>query len=357
MDLRLFHHSLEVEESKEALYVISPNGPVKLFSQKGRERDIKFVRSLQKPSSWLLFVSPKPSWFPFMEEVIWLEPSGRPAFGENHITTKEAWRFFLQNLTGTESFILKVHPRLPGGEEWFKLLRQDLEEAGRRLKTIRYFEKLWSWNFRQNLSVWLKTPDFHTANLSPPSVIVLGGPQVDFFWDFLRGAKVIWAADTALMPLLYHELIPHLIGSIDAKPASAEHFSLLFRKREVNHWLRQSYLLLDPLSFPLLFRLKTFYKITYRNSHPLVQEVSSAHQELFNPKGDIGGLLTALYKALFPGQELPPILGGELAAFHGISHIRGSGYMTYQLSRQNRYQTYEGYSYFLSRRYSRKNEN
>lgn len=357
MQLRLFSLSGSTILREDSLSVNFAGQVRKLYTKKGQKRDVVFLESLVEKEKKVLFVSPRPPWLAPIFGIIWLDPFSGQKVGEDHIVSEEEWRNFLQGLSVEDRFSVHIHPLLPDQQKFLAVVQSDIQEALVRLKTIRYFSKIWEWNFRHNLVYWQKTLDYRKVNLAPPKGIVLGGPQVDENWGKIKKKEDLWAADTALMPLLYRGIVPKLVASVDARAATMEHFSVLFIKPEWKKKLKETYLLLDPLAYPLLFRFEGFRKISYRNSHPLVQATFSHHGEIFNPRGDVGGLLFALFQNLFPNEPLPLIWGGENQAISGISHLRGSGYFFYHLQRESRFYPYEMYSYILSKRYRKSQEN
>ncbi len=347
----LFDCGLRSVLRDDALYVQDGATEKKISTQRSAMREFRMLAGIAAPGKKVLYVAPFAPWHEIPQNVVWLNPFGTIVESRsNLIQSVDQWRQFLFSLTGDEKFILEVNLALPRREYLTDLLQRDLQRAAARLKTIRHFEILWPWNFQRNRRAWLATEDWRHCAIARPDAIVLGGPQADAALDQMPASARLWCADTALPALIGRGLVPSLVASIDAGFASMEHFVGVKLPRETNH---PPLLLLDALSVPALYRRDGWKKISYRSSHPLVQQEPSQHGELFNATGDVRGILEALYRALFPGQELCIVLGGEGSHLRGMSHLRGSAYLKRHLGLTNRFFRFEEYSRLLSRRYVR----
>ncbi len=237
------------------------------------------------------------------------------------------------------------------GTQYLSQLKETLEkmirETAVRLKTIKYFYKIWEYNFRANKKKWLNTDSISHINTEMPNLFILGGSSVDDFLskNQLSTQTCIWSADTALVPLLLRQQYPSLIFSIDAGMGSFEHYT--YAKSDMNQDLT---FVLDPLSFPKYYTLGV-KKYTYASSHPLIQQTRHSHQALVNQTGDVYGIMKALYEFLFPQKEMPKVIGHDQTSIRYATHLRGSAYHQRRYHKMNRFDSPEIYFYKLSKTY------
>lgn len=335
-------------------YIQYPEGNKMLYSSRGINRETAALENQIKdcPAEKTLIICaafiPEFSALLKNKNIVWVDPC-IGSHNEGVITEPSQWNVFLQSITPAESFSLYVHPRLPDREEIFQSLHDDLKQAAKRLKTIRHFKKIWEVNFKANLREWKEVADISELDkVQPPAYLVGAGPQLDASLnDPAISSKPLWSVDTALPTLLQRGIKPDLVVSIDGGLGSWEHFQTALA---MGYDLKNTRIVLDPCSYPLLYRYPFLKIYSYQSSYPACQETGS-HTALSNPPGNVFSAMESLFKLCFPGCSVKK-LGAEQKAFKKVSHCRGSAYTSRALNLQNRTTTLENYSFFLSKPYS-----
>lgn len=282
------------------------------------------------------------------KKTVWVDPS-IGFYNDGVIDEPSNWNFFLQSITPRESFSLYVHPRLPDREKVYHSLHNDLKKAAKRLKTIHHFKRIWEVNFKTNFKKWQEVADIDDLKkLQKPTYLVGAGPQLDALRiDDSTSIKPIWSVDTALPTLLQRGIKPDLVVSIDGGVGSWEHFQTALA---MGYDLANTRIVLDPCSYPLLYRYPFLKTYSYQSSYPPCQQ-SSTHSSLSNQPGNVFSAMESLFSFCFPG-SLVEKLGADQKALKKVSHCRGSAYTSRALNLQNRITTLENYSFFLSKPYS-----
>ena len=187
-----------------------------------------------------------------------------------------------------------------------------------------------------------------------PKYFILGGSSVDLFLDEYVKKKTnngndLWVADTAFAACILRGIIPNVLFSLDAGFASFEHFSYILKRIQD----KKIDIVLDPLSFPKLYKVTMFNMFLYTHSNPLlVDSKAMKFPVLYNSTGDVYGLIVALYNFIYPQESMPIVIGRDQKAIHKVTHLRGSGYYMRQYCENNRFYTVANYFYNLSQKYT-----
>jgi len=283
------------------------------------------------------------------KNLIWVAPAlFTPTSGDSVIGSEDSLLYFIREITRKDRFAISTHRSIP--QEVQVYISKQIEEGAIRLKTIEHFAKRWEYNFRRNLTKWQQAKDISEYNGGPPDLIILGGPQVDRLLEKpeLIARKILWCADTALGTLLHHQIVPQLVFSIDAGHGSMEHFIGLIQLN--NKLPKRLALVVDPLSFPGVFKPDWQEVYSYSSSHPLVTRLPAQKTFIENKTGDLGGCIDAVLKKLFP-DSAPPVYGGDRKHHHKVTHLRGSAYHRFRYRKINRLSTPELYFFHLSKRF------
>ncbi len=333
--------------------LIEGDQQITCYTERAIKREIRLLEEkLQQIEDLLLWVAP---WhydiYDGLEEelkkqLIWLAPATfepRPDQMAWVITDAELWQFFLREVKAENNFTIEFHQSLRNSaafDAMVDFVRLSLQSAAQRLKTIGHFEKAWQYNFRRNQQSWLQLADIASYKGPKPDYLVLGGYSVGPWLKQSANKGTIWCADTALKPVLAAGFKPALVFSIDAGRGSYEHL-------DINAMAEQS-LVVDALSFPLLFTIETSQCFTYASSHPLLQTIDQHFTELENQSGDVKGLMQAAFELLFKNQQQPKIIGADGRNSNGISHVRGSGYYRRSYLLNSRLNNTESYLFGLN---------
>lgn len=265
------------------------------------------------------------------------------------IADAEALEHFINSVGAEDRFVVQILPQWQNlRTAMLQAMRQVLEQAAIRLKTIRHFGRLWPINFRLNLPLLQKIPDIRKLPVAP-DVLVMAGPSLDML-PHIAPQSCIWCADTALPVLLHKGIHPAVVFSLDAGYASQEHFLAS------GSYIRNgaAALVADALCSPAVLRLPFAQKYTYASSHPLVQEFRQNFRpdltEIKNPEGNVGNLMLAVCTALFPAAR-PRVFGHDRGHRNYVTHARGTAYYHRSFAVCNRLGGIETYLLRLSRRY------
>lgn len=321
-----------------------------VYTQRSLRREVRQVNTLLRESSAqnsrLIYIAPADN--RLLESIdhlnfLWITPPAEnlhPFFLDTHTALIKA----LRDISSDESLQIRIHPALVQITYLQKQLQSLLTEAARRLKTIAHFKNRWEYNFRRNREIWQHLSFIQAVK---PQLIIAGGPSLDEILPKIEKNTVIWCADTALESLLYHGLWPDLVFSIDAGHGSFEHFTGSRTRQK----LKELKVVLDPMSFPLLYRLP-FQKIySYSSTHPLLQQKAADLPVLQNETADVTGAMAACYKRLFSENAADILKGNEGRVRHFISHVHGSAYHRRSYFLRERRFSSAGYFFKLCRRY------
>jgi len=333
-------------EKEGRYYLPFLNSP--LYSERGTTREMQLLTALRKENPGkLIYVGPYRAEWREAESFFeaWI-PTGGEQWnpGPGIIVSADQWIEFLHSIRPEDSLTVVVHPSFPPSmyrETIDNCLRNSLAYAAGRLKTLRHFTKIWEYNARRNAELW-KAFTF-PEKIEKPDYFILGGPQVDNAVRNIPLGAVLWVADTALFTVLHHGFSVSLTFSVDAGFASREHFFGIPRKA-----LSKLDIFVDFLSHPAVLALPFRKTYSYSSSHPLTPKSLPA---LVNGSGDVKGIMTALFTKLFPGKDLPEMIGGTGLHSGLVSHLRGSAYHRRMATRANRFITAENYFRILSQRY------
>ncbi len=347
--------NLPTRQEGDNYFLLSGEGnATKAYSEKSIQREIRSLQSQKKEGEILLFFAPYLENFarqiPPQPDFFWITTGffqpvpSHPGIIQN----PQEWEYFINEIKPGDKFQVVIHPSLraliPDAPA---MVREELYRAARRLKTIGHFQKVWEYNARRNAPLRKKgvllSPDLEWT---PPAVFVLGGPGADGWIRKAGNHQPVWAADTALGSLLYHNIFPDLVFSIDAGYGSREHFCHISMQD-----LSRISIILDPLSFPGISALP-FHKIyVYSGNNPLVRGQFTGAVSLYNQTGDVFGIMKAYHEFLFPEKPLPMIAGRDGGSVHGVTHLRGSAYHRRFYQKTDRINPPENLFYFFSRRY------
>lgn len=266
------------------------------------------------------------------------------------ITDDAALEIFINNIGANDKFSVYLPPQWREASDYVaSVVRQLLERAAVRLKTIQHFEKLWQINFRVNTAAAARYGDIAELRRAKPEYLVMAGPSLNNNMTEIQKSGNIWCADTALPKLIAAGVHPAVVFSVDAGFASREHFVGCVDA------LHQTYLVCDMLGFPAVQRLPFAARLTYASSHPLVQEFAALYRPDLTPventAGDVGSLMRAVHAKLFPGSPVK-IVGHDGKHHRRVTHARGTAYFTRSYAAQNRLKNTETYMLKLSRRYA-----
>lgn len=257
---------------------------------------------------------------------------------------------FINAIGANDKFSVSLIPQWREASDYVaSVVRQLLERAAVRLKTIHHFGKLWQINFRVNATAAVNYGDIAELRRLKPDYLVMAGPSLDNSIAEIQKAGTLWCADTALPALVAAGVNPAVIFSVDAGFASREHFVGCVDA------LQRAYLVCDILGFPAVQRLPFRVRLTYASSHPLVQEFTVLHRPRLTPvenaAGDVGSLIRVVYAKLF-GSEPVKIIGHDGKHRRYVTHARGTAYFKRSHAGQNRLKNAETYMLKLSRRYA-----
>lgn len=165
---------------------------------------------------------------------------------------------------------------------------------------------------------------------------------------FKSGETIVVASDSALAPLLSLDIKPHLIISIDSGPGTAYHFQAAWRLaayEKLNYSLLSDIPILTWMAGPRILS-RYFDKIYYyRSTFPFDQIIGNGPLKKVplwkNDSSNMIGLALifaeqARFQTLFTA-------GASFLARKGYTHIRGTGYTIFPLSRTNRTFALESY--------------
>lgn len=294
------------------------------------------LAGLFQSSSDFIFLSP----FSFSSQL----PADGRFVGDTH-----ALDLLINSIDDQQKFAIHIAPQWRlAGPAVAEVTRKILERAAVRLKTIRHFGRLWPVNFRLNAPNIPGYGDItELRDPGPPDALVMAGPSLDQAMSQLNKRQKIWAADTAVVPLIARGIIPRVVFSADAGFASREHFVGAEKQ------IREVILVCDLLGSPAVQRLAFGRVLTYASSHPLIQEFSGADRftAVANPHGDVGSLMQAVHRLLF-GAPAGQVLGHDGRQRRKITHARGTAYFYRSHAAQNRLSNVETYMLRLSRRYA-----
>ncbi|MBN8219788.1 MAG: hypothetical protein J0L53_02640 [Spirochaetes bacterium] len=331
---------------------------IPIYSERSGKRDLAQLRAAlatAQPGHRLLIIAPYADALRELcatdERFIWLAPVSfaEPPPDTRLIASDAALENFINDIGADDKFTIFVLPQWrQAGDYVLAVMRQLLERAAARLKTIGHFEKLWQINFRVNAPAAAAYADIAALGGDRPVALVMAGPSLD---SAQLPSGTIWCADTALPVLLQRKIYPRVVFSVDAGFASREHFvGALTAIREKSIILAG-----DLLGYPAVQRLPFAERLTYASSHPLLQNhIVSGRSDLTpveNPAGDVGSLMRAVYRKLF-GEAPVQIFGHDGAHRRRVTHARGTAYFLRQYAVQNRLTNTETYMLKLSRRYA-----
>jgi hypothetical protein len=276
--------------------------------------------------------------------------AAKPADDPRLIADDAALDEFINTIGANDKFSVYLIPQWREASDYVaSAVRQLLERAAVRLKTIHHFEKLWRINFRVNAKAAVNYGDIAGLRRLKPEYLVMAGPSLDNGIAEIQKAGTLWCADTALPALVAAGVHPAVVFSVDAGFASREHFV------GCADALRRAYLVCDILGFPAVQRLPFAARLTYASSHPLVQEFAAVRRSDLTPvenaAGDVGSLMRAVHAKFFPG-SIVKIVGHDGKHARYVTHARGTAYFTRSCAAQNRLKNTETYMLKLSRRYA-----
>ena len=357
-------------------YLIAPHDAIninhKVYSERSFVREIKALTSLLENSKnknktliWIapyhekIFLNLKKD---FLKNLRWISPVNFTDSKKDIIDNIDKLNFFLREINRSDSFSIESHVcfKIMGMQEYFQAtILRFLKSSAVRLKTVSHFSTIWKNNFKKNLDKWILLHDLSYLNFPSPDFFILGGPSVDLNINKLKKNIKIWCADTALPVLLYYDIIPNCVFTVDAGHGSYEHFITAIDKKKIP----EITLLIDPLSFPALFNLDFKSKFTCANSNPLIQKSKNNFTVIENTSDDVFGFMKSVFKLIYKKdldiqmdninvEDQPEIIGHDRGHVKRITHLRGSAYHRRQYMRNDRLATPELYFYRLSFRYS-----
>jgi len=354
-----------IKEKEKNYYLVTAKTEIKIYSERSLSREATALQNkitqAQKTNSRLIWVAPfltkiynqlNPV---YLKNLIWvaippekISENSQNAYKKlNIIGSIEEWNSFIRSVDTNDKFLIDYHPSTQL-DEYKNFIQEGLRQIGVRLKTILYFSRQWDYNWKKNEKSWIRNLDIGKISQTPPDAIVLGGPSIDSSYKALKEKKRIWCADTALYPLLKHDIIPDTVFTTDAGFGSMEHFVLLAD----SPYLNSVNLVADPLSFSPILKMcfKNIY--TYSSSNPLLKDKENQHTRIENKRANVFGLIEAVFENIFPELTKPEVFGHDKRHIKFITHLRGSGYFNRQFNRQTRFNLPGNYFYNLSKRYS-----
>ena len=354
-----------IEKKGENYYLVTAETETKIYSERSLSREITAIQNkitlAQKTNSRLIWVAPyltiiyKQLNPVFQKNLIWVAIPSEIISSNfkdeykntNIIRSLTDWNIFIRSVDTHDKFLIDYHTSTQL-DEYKNFIQEGLRQIAVRLKTILHFSRQWNYNWKKNEKSWINHLDIGKISLTPPDAIVLGGPSVDTSYKALKEKKTIWCADTALYPLLKHNIIPHTVFTTDAGFGSMEHFVLLADSPILN----SVNLVADPLSFSPILKMcfKNIY--TYSSSNPLLKEKEKQHTIIENKRANVFGLIEAVFEKIFPDLPKPVVFGHDKRHIKFVTHLRGSGYFNRQFNRQTRFNLPGNYFYNLSKRYS-----
>jgi len=340
---------------------------IKVYSKRSLEREANYLisrlKDCQKQNKILMWIAPFHQKIfsqidkNLLHNLVWISPTNFSEATQPIVDNTEKLDFFCRQISISDSFSIELHAcfRNSGFEENMKnSIMRLIRNSVIRIKTIAHFTTLWKNNYHHNQKKWKTLADFTSIDAGKPDLFILGGPSVDYHIAKLNHYKNIWCADTALPTLVHYNIVPRVVFSLDAGHGSYEHFISAIDKNKIC----QMNLIIDPLAFPPLMKLKFNQTYSYANSNPLIQKSRHTFTLVENKTNDVFGLMESVYEILFTDDrlkngksKLPVTIGHDGGHIKKATHLRGSAYHRRQYSRNNRISTPEQYFFHLSKRY------
>ena len=366
----LFNYWLpSIQEGSYFLSSISNNISGVIYTKRSLERESSILNKLllevSKKQNKLIWVAPFHIDIvckiekQLLTSLVWVDIATFTEVDTNidftYINSADVLYKYILEIEAQDKFIIQNHAFIK--DTYFLdlmngILLEVLNKAALRLKTVFHFNNIWQYNYRRNKEIWKKCKSIQELVVfSEPKYFILGGPSANIFLDtYLQNSNLkgqdLWCADTAFMSCILRGIIPKVVFSIDAGFGSYEHFSYV--NLDI---LKNICLVLDPLSFPLLYN-KSSMIYTYSNTNPLLIDEIHQFPRIENKTGDVYGLMEAVNTFLYQHNK-PEIIGYDQKSISYVTHLRGSGYYMRQYTRNNRFITIGNYFYELSKRYSK----
>jgi len=186
------------------------------------------------------------------------------------------------------------------------------------------------------------------------AAIVAAGPSLDqqlsCLAELQQNNTFVITSDTALPALLYNNIIPDAVVSIDCQHISYYHFLTANSSKYLKNKKRIS-LILDIASPPMLSRLDSFIPLFFSSAHPLAGYICGAYYPL--PYLDTSGAnvtYACLSLAEFLGAENIKLFGADFSYIGCKTYVRGSYIYPFFDKKQNRIHSIESqHSHFLYR--------
>ncbi|MDH5716703.1 MAG: DUF115 domain-containing protein [Spirochaetia bacterium] len=354
------------KEAAEDKYFLVAEKKIAVYSNRSflREAEVlkKKLAHFKKENKKLLYAAPYHEKIGnqlknFEKNLIWFSMCDFSKIGYQKnfvlLNNQKSWEVFIRDISANDKFEILFHPSLVNLNSFSiikNFIEKGIKKAAVRLKTISHFKAVWEYNFKRNKQKWMSAKKI-SKELKKPNVFILGGPSVDeYLWKYKnsKADQIIWCADTALGSLHAYNIIPDVVFSVDSGYGSYEHFAFLLNEKEYKF---NSFLVLDALSFPLLFDINAGKTYSYASSHPLVQECENKFDILFNETNDVYGLMKAVFEKIYPNEKKPGIIGHDQKAVKKVTHLQGSAYHRRFYFRQNRFLSIETSFLRLSFRY------